>query len=71
MYSLVKRCLELKYDACIPEEAMAGIYKAAYVLLHVRKSNWAMLGLYCNTLGFSIEKIEAKYCELRGVIMPK
>ena len=55
----------------IPEEAMAGVYKAAYVSLHVRKSNRAALGLYRDTLGFSIEKIEPKYCELRGVIIQR
>lgn len=44
---------------------MASVYKAAYVSLHVRKSNRAALGLYRDTLGFSVEKIEAKYCELQ------
>ncbi|KAF8524582.1 acyl-CoA N-acyltransferase [Hysterangium stoloniferum] len=43
------------------QEAMAGIYKAAYVSLHVRQSNRAAIGLYRDTLGFTLEKIEAKY----------
>ncbi|TEB35814.1 silencing group B protein [Coprinellus micaceus] len=33
------------------QEAMASIYKASYVSLHVRKSNRAALGLYRDTLG--------------------
>jgi len=40
---------------------MAAVYKAEYVSLHVRKSNRAALGLYRDTLGFSVDKIEAKY----------
>lgn len=42
---------------------MATVYKAAYVSLHVRKSNRAALGLYRDTLGFKVDKIESKYCE--------
>ena len=45
------------------EEAMATIYHAAYVSLHVRKSNRAALGLYRDTLGFTVKDIEKKYCE--------
>ncbi|KAG6821565.1 hypothetical protein H0H93_000074 [Arthromyces matolae] len=45
-----------------PEDAMASIYKAAYVSLHVRKSNRAALGLYKDTLGFELEKVEKGYC---------
>jgi len=41
---------------------MATVYKAAFVSLHVRKSNRAALGLYRDTLGFTVDKIEAKYC---------
>lgn len=44
------------------EDAMASIYKAAYVSLHVRKSNRAALGLYRDTLGFELEKVEKGYC---------
>lgn len=44
------------------EEAMATIYRAAYVSLHVRKSNRAALSLYKDTLGFEVKDIEKKYC---------
>ena len=44
------------------EEAMATIYRASYVSLHVRKSNRAALALYKDTLGFSVKNIEKKYC---------
>jgi ribosomal protein S18 acetylase RimI-like enzyme len=47
---------------CSPEEAMANVHRAAYVSLHVRKSNRAALGLYKDTLGFSVKDIEKKYC---------
>jgi|SRR5690242_7059228 len=40
---------------------MAETFSAAYVSLHVRQSNTAALHLYRETLGFSVEKIEAKY----------
>lgn len=43
---------------------MASIYQAGYVSLHVRKSNRAALGLYKDTLGFSVKDIEKKYCKL-------
>ncbi|KAF9006575.1 acyl-CoA N-acyltransferase [Cyathus striatus] len=43
------------------QEAMASIYHASYVSLHVRKSNRAALNLYQNTLGFTVEDIEKKY----------
>ena len=42
---------------------MATIYRAAYVSLHVRKSNRAALALYKDTLGFTIHDIEKGYCE--------
>ncbi len=45
------------------EEAMATIYQASYVSLHVRKSNRAALSLYKDTLGFEVKEIEKKYCE--------
>jgi ribosomal protein S18 acetylase RimI-like enzyme len=38
------------------------VHRAAYVSLHVRKSNRAALGLYRDTLGFSVKEIEKKYC---------
>jgi len=44
------------------EEAMRTIYKASHVSLHVRKSNRAALGLYKDTLGFTVKDIEKKYC---------
>jgi hypothetical protein len=46
-----------------PEEAMASIYNASYVSLHVRKSNRAALGLYRDTLGFTVKDIEKSYCK--------
>ena len=41
---------------------MASIYKASYVSLHVRKSNRAALSLYRDSLGFTVQDIEKKYC---------
>lgn len=43
------------------QEAMASIYKAPYVSLHVRKSNRAALSLYRDTLGFTVKDIEKEY----------
>ncbi|KAJ4378579.1 N-terminal acetyltransferase A complex catalytic subunit ard1 [Didymella sp. IMI 355093] len=43
------------------QRAMAETFDAAYVSLHVRMSNTAALHLYRETLGFSVDKIEAKY----------
>jgi peptide alpha-N-acetyltransferase len=40
---------------------MAETYGAHYVSLHVRVSNTAALHLYRDTLGFKVDKIEAKY----------
>lgn len=40
---------------------MAETFNASYVSLHVRKSNTAALHLYRETLGFSVDNIEAKY----------
>jgi hypothetical protein len=40
---------------------MAESYGAHYVSLHVRMSNSAALHLYRDTLGFTVDKIEAKY----------
>jgi ribosomal protein S18 acetylase RimI-like enzyme len=45
------------------EEAMATVYRASYVSLHVRRSNRAALSLYRDTLGFTVKEIEKKYCE--------
>jgi len=44
--------------------AMMTVYKAQYVSLHVRKSNRAALGLYKDALGFQVDSIEKKYCEV-------
>lgn len=43
------------------ERAMVESFQAAYVSLHVRRSNRAAIGLYTKTLGFKINDIEAKY----------
>lgn len=43
------------------QEAMTAVYRAAYVSLHVRKSNRAALSLYRDTLGFTVKHIEEKY----------
>ncbi|KDQ15401.1 hypothetical protein BOTBODRAFT_31722 [Botryobasidium botryosum FD-172 SS1] len=43
------------------QDAMATIYKAHYVSLHVRKSNRAAIGLYRDTLGFEVHELEKKY----------
>jgi len=40
---------------------MAETYGAHYVSLHVRVSNTAALHLYRDTLGFKVDKVEAKY----------
>ena len=40
---------------------MAETFNAHYVSLHVRVSNNAALHLYRETLGFTVDKIEAKY----------
>ncbi|KAG8987482.1 N-terminal acetyltransferase A complex catalytic subunit ard1 [Tulasnella sp. JGI-2019a] len=45
----------------LSQEAMATIYKAEFVSLHVRKSNRAAIGLYRDTLGFTVHATEAKY----------
>ncbi|KIJ58307.1 hypothetical protein HYDPIDRAFT_23259 [Hydnomerulius pinastri MD-312] len=43
------------------QEAMANVYNAAFVSLHVRKSNRAALSLYRDTLAFTVKSIEEKY----------
>ncbi|KAG8896493.1 N-terminal acetyltransferase A complex catalytic subunit ard1 [Tulasnella sp. 408] len=52
---------EIANQRWLEEEAMATIYKAEYVSLHVRKSNRAAIGLYRDTLGFEVHGVEAKY----------
>jgi hypothetical protein len=43
------------------QRAMAETFAAHYVSLHVRMSNVAALHLYRDTLGFTVDKVEAKY----------
>ena len=43
------------------QRAMAETFNAHYVSLHVRVSNTAALHLYRETLGFKVDKVEAKY----------
>lgn len=43
------------------QRAMAETFGAHYVSLHVRVSNTAALRLYRDTLGFGVDKVEAKY----------
>lgn len=43
---------------------MHDVFEAKYVSLHVRKTNRAALALYKDTLGFTVDKIEKKYCAL-------
>jgi len=45
----------------LSQEAMATVFRAQYVSLHVRKSNRAALGLYKDALGFHVDSIEKKY----------
>jgi len=45
----------------LSQEAMSTIYKASSVSLHVRRSNKAAIGLYRDTLGFEVNKVERKY----------
>jgi hypothetical protein len=49
-----------KTHICV-ERAMAEVFNASYVSLHVRQSNIAALRLYRDTLGFEVEKVESKY----------
>lgn len=43
------------------QDSMREVYKAQYISLHVRKSNRAALGLYKDTLGFTVKDIEKSY----------
>lgn len=54
---------DFRYSASA-EQAMKTTYDAAYVSLHVRKTNRAALALYKDTLGFEVVKIEKNYCAL-------
>ena len=66
----------------LSSRAMAEVYNAEYVSLHVRMSNVAALGLYKDTLGFEVEKTEKGYYadgedalqmkwSLKGMMLPK
>ena len=43
------------------QRAMKETFKATFISLHVRKSNRAALGLYRDTLGFTVKDIEKSY----------
>jgi len=43
------------------QEAMATVFRASYVSLHVRKSNRAAIGLYRDALQFEVHEVEKKY----------
>ena len=43
------------------QRAMRETYKAQYISLHVRRTNRAALGLYRDTLGFTVKDIEKGY----------
>ncbi|KAJ3761689.1 acyl-CoA N-acyltransferase [Lentinula raphanica] len=45
----------------LSQEAMASVYKARYVSLHVRETNKAAIGLYRDTLGFEVADVEKGY----------
>jgi N-alpha-acetyltransferase 10/11 len=45
----------------LSQRAMAEVFNAAYVSLHVRMSNNAALHLYRDTLGFEVGKVESGY----------
>lgn len=42
---------------------MRDVFNAQYVSLHVRRTNRAAIGLYRDTLGFTVHDIEKGYCE--------
>jgi len=43
------------------QRAMSEIYQVPYVSLHVRKSNKAALGLYKDSLGFTVHAVDKGY----------
>ncbi|KAK1232854.1 N-terminal acetyltransferase A complex catalytic subunit ard1 [Marasmius sp. AFHP31] len=45
----------------LSQSAMTTVYRAKYCSLHVRISNKAAIGLYKDTLGFQVDKVESKY----------
>jgi hypothetical protein len=56
----------------LSQTAMRDVFGAKYVSLHVRVSNRAALGLYTETLGFTVTGVEPKYCKrflLAGVCL--
>lgn len=47
----------------LPEVAMRDVFDAKYCSLHVRETNRAAIGLYRDTLGFTVNAVEKGYCE--------
>lgn len=45
------------------EQAMVAHYNAAFITLHVRKSNRAAISLYRDALGFEVHAMEKGYCK--------
>lgn len=43
------------------QDAMVAHYNAAFITLHVRKSNRAAISLYRDTLGFEVHVMEKGY----------
>lgn len=43
---------------------MRDVFDAKYCSLHVRETNRAAIGLYRDTLGFTVNAVEKGYCEL-------
>lgn len=54
--------MSLRFCA-VAEEAMATVYSASYVSLHVRRTNRAAISLYRDSLGFEVHDVELSYCE--------
>lgn len=44
------------------ETAMRDVFGAKFVSLHVRHTNRSAIGLYRDTLGFSVHEVEKGYC---------
>nr|GAT56495.1 acyl-CoA N-acyltransferase [Mycena chlorophos] len=57
----IAKKLMLQSQHAMATHAMATVYRAKFVSLHVRRSNTAALGLYRDALGFDVSKIVAGY----------
>jgi hypothetical protein len=55
--------MHIDYPSSMIETAMRDVYGAKYVSLHVRQTNRAAIGLYRDTLGFTVHDVEKGYCE--------